>query len=228
MTQDPNVAIVELVVAALGPLADELVLVGGCAVGLLITDRARPPVRQTVDVDLLTEVAPTANYYAFCDRLRVQGFREQPTEQVICRWAKGNLLIDVMPTDGTVIGFTNSWYAEAAASAKVCTLPNGGQIRLLSAPLFVATKLEAFRARGQGDYLHHDMEDIVNLIDGRNTIVEEVGEASKQVRDFLTDEFDALLSDPAFLELMSWHLAPQEQQIRKDIVLGRMRKILGL
>jgi predicted nucleotidyltransferase len=228
VNQDPNVAIVELVVAALGPLADELVLVGGCAVGLLITDRARPPVRQTVDVDLLTEVAPTANYYAFCERLRAQGFREQPTEEVICRWAKGHLLIDVMPTDGTVIGFTNSWYAEAVTSAKFQALPNGQAIRLLSAPLFIATKLEAFRSRGAGDYLHHDMEDIVNLVDGRDTIVDEVTTASQDAQDFLADEFDALLSDPTFVEHMSWHLAPYEQQARKDIVLERMRRIAGI
>lgn len=49
---DPNVAIVELVANKLGRLADKVVLVGGCATGLLITDTARPPVRATQDVDL--------------------------------------------------------------------------------------------------------------------------------------------------------------------------------
>jgi predicted nucleotidyltransferase len=228
VTQDPNIATVELAAAALGPLVHELVLVGGCAVGLLITDRARPPVRQTIDVDLLTEVAPTANYYAFCDRLRAQGFKEQPTEAVICRWAKGSLLIDVMPTDGTVIGFTNSWYAEAVKSASPYALSNGLAIRLLSAPLFLATKLEAFRSRGGGDYLHHDMEDIVTLLDGRNTIVEEAASTTQEAQAFLMDEFDALLSDPTFVERISWHLAPHEQDSRRGIVLERMRRIAGL
>ena len=37
---DPNMLVVELVAAALGALREELVLVGGCSVGLLIT----PPV----------------------------------------------------------------------------------------------------------------------------------------------------------------------------------------
>lgn len=228
MTRDPNIATVELAAAALGPLVDELVLVGGCAVGLLITDRARPPVRQTIDVDLLTEVAPTANYYAFCDRLRAQGFKEQATQAVLCRWAKGSLLIDVMPTDMKVLGFTNSWYAEAVRSASPHPLSNGLAIRLLSAPVFLATKLEAFRSRGGGDYLHHDMEDIVNLIDGRATIVEEASSARSEVREFLLDEFDALLSDPTFVERISWHLAPQEQESRRAIVLERMRRIAGL
>jgi predicted nucleotidyltransferase len=226
--QDPNIAIVELAVAALGPVADDLVLVGGCAVGLLLTDRGRPPVRQTVDVDLVTEVAPRSSYYALCERLRTRGFSEQPTEAVICRWAKGSLLIDVMPTDGSVLGFTNSWYAEAARSATRYALPNGGGVRLLTAPIFLATKLEAFRARGGGDYLHHDLEDIVTVLDGRDALATEVLLASREVQDYLADEFDALLADPVFVERLSWHLQPQELHARRGIVLERMRRIAGL
>lgn len=174
MSQDRNLGAVELAAAALGELLDELVLVGGCAVGLLVTDPARTPVRQTIDVDLLTEVTPIASYYTLCERLRTQGFAEQPTEGVICRWAKGGLLIDVMPTDRKVLGFTNTWYEQAAQEASVYALPSGRRIRLITAPHFLATKLEAFASRGGGDYLHHDMEDIVTVIDGRDSIVDEV------------------------------------------------------
>jgi hypothetical protein len=42
---DPNMVSVELVATALGELREELVLVGGCSVGLLITDSARPTAR---------------------------------------------------------------------------------------------------------------------------------------------------------------------------------------
>ena len=41
MTQDPNLSKIELIASALGPLRDRLVFVGGCAVGLLITDSER-------------------------------------------------------------------------------------------------------------------------------------------------------------------------------------------
>ena len=43
MASDPNVAKVELIAKALGPLRERLVLVGGCAAGLLITDPAAAP-----------------------------------------------------------------------------------------------------------------------------------------------------------------------------------------
>ena len=46
-----------MAVERLGPVADEMVFLGGCATGLLITDPAAPSVRVTMDVDVITEVA---------------------------------------------------------------------------------------------------------------------------------------------------------------------------
>jgi hypothetical protein len=43
--QNPNLTILRLVVEQLGDLADEMVFVGGCATGLLITDVAAPHMR---------------------------------------------------------------------------------------------------------------------------------------------------------------------------------------
>lgn len=68
----------------------------------------------------------------------------------------------------------------------------------------------------------------MNLVDGRDTIVDEVTTSSQDAQNFLADEFDALLSDPTFVEYMSWHLAPYEHQARKDIVIERMRRIAGI
>jgi hypothetical protein len=225
---DPNISRVELAAAELGPLLDELVLVGGCAVGLLITDPASPPVRPTVDVDVIIEIAPATEYYKFCEKLKARGFAEQSTEGVICRWSKGPLVIDVMPVDAKILGFTNSWYAMAIKFATKYTLPNGLVINLISAPLFIATKIESFLARGQGEYLHHDIEDIVNLINGRETICDEIAGAGDDVRTFLMDEFDTLLGNASFVELISWHLHPTDQDQRLEIVLNRMRSIAGV
>lgn len=44
-------------------------------------------------------------------------------------------------------------------------------IRLVSAPYFCATKLDAFGDRGKGDYYHHDIEDLVAVVDGREELL---------------------------------------------------------
>ena len=54
-------------------------------------------------------------------------------------------------------------------------LASGKVIRMVSAPYFLITKLEAFNGRGNGDYLmSHDIEDIVAVLDGRPEIFDEM------------------------------------------------------
>lgn len=224
---DPNLASVELVAAALGPLVDELVLVGGCAAGLLLTDDARPANRETKDVDLVAEVASVGSYYGLASKIKERGFTE--SQDHICRWVKGDLIVDVLPTADVLGSSTNRWYVQVVATPSSIQLSTGTKIRIVSARLFVATKLDAFHGRGEGDYSHHDIEDIVNLVDGRAELVEEILAEEDEVKAFIQEEFDDLLATPAFTEKLVWHLNPdQASQARLPLVLERMRKIAGL
>ena len=83
-----------------------------------------------------------------------------------------------MPTDEKVLGFGNQWYQPALENAMQIDLPSEKSIYLVTAPYFLMTKFAAFEGRGGGDYLmSHDIEDIVALLDGRRTIVEDVQNA---------------------------------------------------
>jgi len=46
-TQNPNIELLLIAAHQLGELVDEMVFIGGCATGLLITDAAAPPIRAT-------------------------------------------------------------------------------------------------------------------------------------------------------------------------------------
>lgn len=77
-------------------------------------------------------------------------------------------MLDVMPLDEKVLGFTNIWYRPAINTVEEHEILPGMTIKVISAPYFCATKLEAFKGRGAGDYLaSHDLEDIITVIDGR-------------------------------------------------------------
>src|SRR5579864_3229152 len=107
---DPNLPLLEAAARLLQPLLDELVFVGGCATGLLITDPATVGIRSTKDVDAITEVDSYAEYERLSDRLREIGLTEDHSEDApICRWRHDDLLIDVMPTDQRILGFSNRW-----------------------------------------------------------------------------------------------------------------------
>ena len=60
---NPNLLILEMAADKLGPLVDRVVFLGGCATGLLITDPAAPPMRTTIDVDVIVEVASLSGYH---------------------------------------------------------------------------------------------------------------------------------------------------------------------
>ena len=83
---NPNIEILSAAVERLGAVADEMVFLGGCATGLLITDPAAPSIRITTDVDVITEVTSMRDYYQLSERLRQQGFAEDKSEGApVCR-----------------------------------------------------------------------------------------------------------------------------------------------
>lgn len=150
-------------------------------------------------------------------------------EAPICRWKIGDLILDLMPTDEAILGFTNRWYRDALTNADTTRQPSGRIIRTLTLPHFLATKPEAFHGRGNGDYwASHDMEDIVCVIDGRAEIVAEVVASHEQLRQYLQAEFAILHADPTFSEAISGFLPGDAiNQARVPRILQRIAALAG-
>ncbi len=134
-----------------------------------------------------------------------------------------------MPTDTNILGFGNRWYEAAFNYATPIDIGNA-VVRVVTAPYFLATKLEAFHGRGNGDYLaSHDIEDILTLIDGRAELPDEVRAADPKLVVYLEEEFTSLLNDTAFLDSIPGHLMPDEaSQGRRALVLQRLYAIAGV
>jgi len=193
-----------------GPLKDEVVFVGGAVIELYLAGQPALKVRATDDVDCVVEVAARSGYHKLEEELRGLGFRHAKEEGApICRWEYGGVLVDVMPLDGGVLGFSNRWYPEGFEYAVTAGLPGGQEIRIFALPYFVASKLEAFKGRGRGDFMGSpDMEDIVTLLDGAEGFGAEIGRAPASVRSYLREGFRALLADGRFLDGLQGHLPP--------------------
>ena len=226
--ENPNLA--QLIAAAerLKPLLDQIAFVGGCVTGLLLTDPAAAPVRPTFDVDAIVEIGSYAEFTLLEARLRDLGFRESHAEgSPICRWLSGDLILDLIPTDSSILGFSNIWYRPAFESSQRIQIGEN-EIRLITAPYFLATKLEAFHGRGQADFrLSHDLEDIVTIVDGRVELADEVRAAPADLQKYLTKEFGALLSNRDFLDALPGHLLPDSaSQQRIGLVMKRMQQLV--
>jgi hypothetical protein len=120
---NPNLEILMFAVDQLGELADKMVFVGGCATGLLITDAAAPPIRVTRDVDAIVQVVSKADYYRLSEKLRVQGFKEDVSDDApICRWVTDQVILDVMPTDIQILNFGNNMVCTRSCECGNCTV----------------------------------------------------------------------------------------------------------
>ena len=226
-----SVALIEAAVAALGPLVRDVAFVGGSSVQLWITDAAAPPARATIDVDVVIEVTGFGAYAAFGEQVRERGFEVEMDSHVICRWRHASgLVLDLMPTAERILGFANRWYPAAFAAAVETTLPGGAVIRAISPAYLVATKIEAFRDRGRGDYLASaDFEDIARLIDGRAELVGEIAELPVPARSFVAESLATMRRDPLFEYGVAGVLLPDSaSQARLPLVLDRISQIIGL
>jgi predicted nucleotidyltransferase len=173
----------------LRPLLDEVVFVGGSVTGLLITDSAAGDPRATRDVDAIAAITSYPAYVTFGERLRALGFAEDTSAGApLCRWVNGTTMLDVMPLDEEILGFSNCWYQAAMVAAVRHQLTTDLVVRLVTAPYFIATKLEAFKGRGDGDFFSHDLEDLINVVDGRETLATEGHAENAALREYLRTE----------------------------------------
>jgi predicted nucleotidyltransferase len=228
---EANLAMIRHVAARLGHLRERVVFLGGAATALLITDEAAPDVRVTVDVDVIVEIASRGDYYRLAESLRAAGFSEDTREGApVCRWLVEGIAVDVMPTDAEILGFSNQWYQQALENSVVRSISEDMAIRLVTAPYFLATKIDAFHNRGADDYIaSHDMEDIITLLDGRPEIVDELRNAPEDVKAFLSRKFGEFLNNRSFLDALPGHLLPDlASQKRVPLLMERIRAIGNL
>jgi len=210
---NPNLAILELVAQALGPVCESVIFVGGCATGLLLTQERPDRIRMTEDVDIVAQALTVHDYHAIEKQVRARGFcNDMRPKAPICRWVYQSITLDLMPTVKEILGFANRWYPLALETAQHMTLPSGKTIRLIAAPVFIGTKLEAFKDRGNDasgkpDFLgSHDLEDIITVADRRPELLAECRAAQRDLRDYLAAEFQALFANPEFEQALSGHL----------------------
>ncbi len=199
-------AMLRRVALALGPeLAQETAFVGGCTVGLMLTDPvALEAVRFTEDVDVIIHVLGPGKWYQFEKMLAARGFRSSPLDEVICRKRLRDdqgvdLVVDFMPDDPAILGFGNRWYAAALRDAEDRILDDGVAIRVVTPPYFLGTKLEAWQGRGNNDPLaSRDVEDILSVVDGRPALYDEVAGAEAALRLAIAEGVAGLLGHRDF------------------------------
>ncbi|GGH03620.1 hypothetical protein [Silvibacterium dinghuense] len=223
-TRDPNLALLEEAAEKLAPFLNEIVFVGGVTLGILISDPASAPIRNTSDVDVIAEIVTYADYIEFSERLREQGFSEDMGEGApTCRWKSGALTLDVLAIREEVLGYTNIWYESALNNPMPIELSSGRSVQIIKAPFFLGTKMEAFRGRGQSDFAaSHDLEDFIAVIEGRDELLAEIEECPTDLRGYLAQAAQSLLGESLFKDVLPGFVLDDG---RVPLILDRLAKI---
>lgn len=202
-----NLELLEKAEAMLRPLPCKVVFMGGVTVALHLDDPAAKA-RPTKDVDFVVEATTYSEVALLEEELRQIGFFQDPSEDgPICRWHKGGLMLDMIPTNPSALGFDDSeWFTRGYDSAKTFVLPNGASIWAFDVLHLLASKIVAYRSRGQNDWLaSRDVEDIVTVLDGRSSIFEELS-AKGRPHDYIINWIFSFSPDD-FREVLGSHLS---------------------
>lgn len=221
---DVSLRMIEIVARGLGELNDNVAFVGGAVAGVYADDPAAEDARPTTDVDCVLQLGTLNDQYALEDALRKKHFQHDIESGVICRWKYQGVTVDIMPDDERILGFSNRWYSKGMANREIYTLPNGDTIHIFPVTYYLATKLEAIASRGGGDLrFSHDFEDFIYVLNGRTSIERELRSITDdELRDYLTDKFQELLSNPNIEECINCALPIGEEE-RCEYILSLLK-----
>lgn len=221
-----NLALVAQVAKGLHELRDKMVFIGGAVISLYTDDPAAEEIRPTADIDMTINLTNYAEWAQMQERLAELEFYPDPQGQSICSYKFQNIAIDIMPADDSSIGVSNIWYKPGFKYLQQIKLEDGTKINILPSPYFLATKLEAFKDRGQNDfYGSHDFEDIIYLIDNRTTIVEEIVAADTNVRKYIKEELTKIKNHPQADEILAMHIHPLIREERFKMLMEKIQII---
>lgn len=225
MNDHTNIVRIKAISRALVELGDRFAFVGGATVSLY-SDRPNFEVRPTEDVDVIVEILSYADHIQLDAQLRKIGFKNDMSSGVICRYIYGSTIVDVVPTTADALGFANRWYPEGFNNAIQITLGDV-KVKILTAPYFIATKLEAFKDRGKNDgRTSQDFEDIIFVLENRRVIWDELNKTTGELRKYLQDTFGSLMNKNAFPEWVRSHVFQMGSPPADFFILPRLEEFV--
>ncbi|MFN5318538.1 MAG: nucleotidyl transferase AbiEii/AbiGii toxin family protein, partial [Bacteroidia bacterium] len=219
------IAVVAEVAEALQHIKDQMVFVGGAVVSLYTDDPAADEIRPTQDIDMTLNIVNLSHWEKVQEQLGALGFYPDPFGHSICSYKYKDIPVDIMASEEGPLGPANRWYKmgfENLWTAKA----KDQEIKILSAPCYLATKFEAFNDRGSDYRTSHDIEDIIYIVDNRVGIVEEIRKDDYRIANFIKEQLQKIINKGMMHEVLMAHIHPLMLEERMPIVEEKINQIL--
>lgn len=207
----------------LGDLLEESAFVGGAILFTYLNEAFYLQARPTFDLDIAIQLAHYGELEAINQRLANKGFYPDKESDVICRYTDGALILDVMPTNEEILGFSNRWYASGLEHKEWIELEK--EIRIPRFPLsyYLASKWEAAFNRGGDLRYSKDLEDIITLTNHTEPLD---WKSDADVNNYLKASFLRLLEGKYARELIVGHLSGIDRQ-NADLIIEKIKGFLN-
>jgi predicted nucleotidyltransferase len=221
-----NLQLVRQVALGLEEINEHAVFVGGAVVSLYADDDAAEEVRPTDDIDFTIQLTSYVDFIRLSEQLNSKGFAPNPAGHSICSFLYKNISIDIMPASDTEIGPANKWFTIGFDYLKTINHQECN-IRIFSLPVFLASKFEAFKNRGNDYRTSHDFEDIIYVIDNSLTVIDEIQSAPSEIKLFIKDELLKVVNNKNYKEIVASQLHPNSIATRLPIILNKIETIVN-
>jgi predicted nucleotidyltransferase len=220
-----NIKVIEKVAKALEELNNRVVYIGGAIVSFYITDTGAEQPRPTKDIDISVQISTYYEMDQFREQLATKGIFPASDQPIINRFEFEDVIIDFIPFEDTPLGPTNKWIKpgfEFAQEVKAL----GQVIKILPVGYFLATKFEAFKARGKNDpFSSHDFEDIIYVLDNHIEVVEHIKNSDLLLIHFMIEMATYILNHPSRIDIISGNINPFTRDERTLMVIDKLEQI---
>lgn len=190
-------------------MSSEVVFIGGAIAPLLQLDPPFDEARPTKDVDGVIASAKYTDMEMMHRRLAEKGFKQPIAKSAhVHRWySPSGDAFDLVPAGEHLGGSGQDWDRIALETSVVLKHEEGFIVRHASAPAFLALKWAAHNDRGMDNpFASHDLEDVVALLASRESIVEELDQSPIELKTFVVEQLQKLLSRMDLQDILASHL----------------------
>ncbi len=125
-----------------------------------------------------------------------------------------------------MLGFSNRWYEEGFENA-ISIMLDDDEVKIFSFPYFIATKLEAFKNRGNNDFrFSSDFEDIVYVLENNSNSENQLSNLPEQLKEYFSKTFQDLINQQDWEEGLYAHLEPRNAPQKIIMIENILKKLI--
>lgn len=209
----------------LAPIINELAFVGGAILFTYLPTAKTLQLRPTYDLDAVIQLVGYSELETLNKQLKNIGFYPDPESNVICRYTNGTFTLDVMPTDTSILGFSNKWYQTGLINKEWYVLSSSIKIPRFTLDYYLASKWEDTKNRGGSDLrFSKDMEDITTILSKID--INEITESENDVTEYLKSAFRDFLNHNYAEEIILAHL-PGIEKLNLEAILSTINDFIS-